>query len=205
MTYTLGNVKVDDRVYVKVADARERLLTVASRREIYLQDLGRVGIDFADRTALHIAGFAGTELVAAIRLIGPSPLPLEMFRFVGSPPLENRALQAGGFWVRRDFRRLRARSGELFRLLYAKLLEVATRHSAAAIYLRTPSRPVAELYRAVGFLRLQSLDFLDPEWGPVYTMWLPLHDRVCNEPTAALSGGAPRKAATPVIDARARK
>lgn len=159
-------------IRLKVADTLERSLALESRQTIYSRDLSHHGIDLADRAALHLVVTFGGRVVAAIRLIGPTPLPIEMASFVSLPQSNVRVLQVGGFWMDRSLRRVTRLSGSIFKGLRQEMVRIAERLSAAAIYLRTPTVTVRELYRLAGFEWLRTLDFWDPTWGPVYTMRL---------------------------------
>lgn len=159
-------------IVVKVADSLERFLALGLRGMIYLEELGQHGIDLADRHAIHLIAVRERNVMAALRLLGPGPLPLEVAEFMAMGRDSGRVMQVGRFWIRKDMRRITAESAPLFGALRIAMLATAKRLAAREILLRTPVQDVDALYRSVGFERVQELDFHDPVWGDVYVMRL---------------------------------
>jgi|GEM_PF-1796509 len=160
---------------VKIADSRERDVVLAGRRLIYEAELGHHGVDMSDRHGLHLVALLEGDVVGGIRLIGPTPLPLEVSQFLSfDRPAQGRTLQVGGFWLRRAFRRVSPLTLRLFGSLTSHMHRWAQLTQATGVFLRTHVRAVEGLYRAAGFRRLPELEFHHPLWGKVYCMYLPV-------------------------------
>jgi hypothetical protein len=160
---------------VKIADSKERGVVLAGRRLIYETELGQHGIDMSDRHGVHFVALFHGEVVGGIRLIGPTPLPLEVSQFLPfDQPAQGRTLQVGGFWLRRSFRKVSPLTLRLFGLLTSRMHRWAQLTYATGVFLRTHVRAVEGLYRAAGFRRLPELEFDHPLWGKVYCMYLPI-------------------------------
>jgi predicted GNAT family N-acyltransferase len=157
---------------VKIADAREREIALQRRAEIYTQELGYHGLDEYDKDAIHLVAMDERgEMVGAVRLLGPRPLPLELESHVPLDAEFNRALQVGGFWVHRKGRRIGS-SWAVPELLRQGMVKVARCLGSNAIVLRTHIRPLSRYYRMAGFVHWREKDFVHPAWGPVFTMVL---------------------------------
>lgn len=162
----------DSPLVVKVAGSAELVEALRLRAAIYSEELGFHGVDFADRTALHIVALRDEELVGALRLIGPSPLPLEIEQYTRPEAATSRTMQIGGFWIGKNYRRVTGSNIGLFNAFGTAISRCARRLGVCSILLRTHIPEVEPLYRAAGFRRVPTLDFVHPMWGPVYAMRL---------------------------------
>jgi predicted GNAT family N-acyltransferase len=163
---------------VKIADAREREIALQRRAEIYTQELGYHGLDEYDKDAIHLVAMDERgEMVGAVRLLGPQPLPLEVFSFLTPTEVDLQLgcapLQIGGLWISHLQRRIAHKSLVSLALLkYA--IAIAERFAASAFVLRTVPR-LRAYYETVHFRPLGKGIFDDPHWGRVAIMFRPLN------------------------------
>lgn len=158
----------------KIADTREREQLLERRALLYWKEFGAPGVDVYDRSAIHVACTRNGIVLAALRLVGPTPLPLEVeaFQKFGTHvPGQGRLMQIGGFWLDPAYLRVSTASLQLAETLFNRALSVAYALGAAGLILRTSELARAKWYAAVGFKRLEWLDYYDPVWGQVYTMY----------------------------------
>jgi predicted GNAT family N-acyltransferase len=156
----------------RVADSRELMTIMELRSVLYHSTFGYHGIDVHDRDSVHWVACLEGRIVAALRLVGPTPVPLEIERFASLQDMFGpgvRLMQVGGFWLAPAYRRLtKATVGVALRLL-DKAIQFATRLEVAVLVLRT-TKPLTKWYASLGFQRLCSLDYIDPAYGAVFTM-----------------------------------
>ncbi|GBD25622.1 hypothetical protein HRbin30_00946 [bacterium HR30] len=159
---------------IRVADARELAESLRKRMLIYREMLGHHGVDEYDRTSLHIVALRGGLLVAALRLVGPTPLTVELSRFINlerSPFDSARLMQIGGFWAEGPMRRVTRDNTLTVKRLFQKSVELASRFGCGGIIMRTVPR-LRPWYSGFGFKVLPNLNYWDPHWGHVVTMYL---------------------------------
>lgn len=159
-------------VRVKLADTLERRVALRARGFIYAGELGHHGLDTADSTAMHLVALVGDDIVAAVRLVGPTPLPLEVTRFFPNLGANQKILQVGGFWIHSAFRRVTSWNIRVPIALHRETIRIARRLNVHGIYLRTHVPNVKPFYQAAGFQPVSQLDFHHPQWGHVYSMYL---------------------------------
>lgn len=169
---------------VKIADAAERGESIGKRILIYGEMLGHHGVDEYDRTSVHIVAIHRGRLVAALRLVGPTPLTVELSQFLNlaEPQFDSaKLMQIGGFWAEPAIRRITRNNVLTLNRLFQKSLEVARRFRCAALIMRTVPR-LRSWYSLFGFEMLPHLNYFDPHWGPVVTMRLRIEDPLSAPP-----------------------
>lgn len=163
----------DSLIVVKVANLREREIALSRRAEIYQKELGYHGIDEHDRNAVHLVAIDRRgEIVGAARMLGPSPLPLELDEFVAIPPFfppGGVAMQLGGLWVSKEKKDLKSRFFTPL-ALWRRILEIAVKTRTKVLIVRTLPR-LAAYYKTVGFRSFPGGPFHDPTWGRVALMF----------------------------------
>ncbi len=156
----------------KIADSRERVKVVQFRNLLYRDAFGHHGIDMHDRHCVHFLASSGGNIVAALRLVGPTPVPLEIEQFVNLRPSFGpgvRVMQVGGFWLAPDYRKVTKATVRAAVDLLDKAVQFATRLDVAVLVLRT-TELLSKWYVSLGFQRAPSLDYDDPAYGAVFTM-----------------------------------
>lgn len=163
--------------HVKIVNVYEMLQCLRFRAIWYQSAFGYHGRDVFDKHAVHVVALQGHCLVAGARLLGPTPLPLELPVAMSSlslPAHKARVMQAGALWIDPVYRRASSASAALYRSLFGKMLEVARRFEVTGLVLRTSESRMTKWYRAVGFYEVPDLNYLDPHWGLVFTMYMPI-------------------------------
>ena len=110
----------------KVADAAERPLALALRREVYHEEFGHLPVDDLDERAYHlVARSENGEIIATLRIVGPEQRPFDIERYVDLGaffPAERSLALVGGLCIGRDYRsvtRTRFLPIGMFKLAYA--------------------------------------------------------------------------------------
>lgn len=166
--------------HVKVANVYELLQCLRLREVWYHKSFGYHGRDVFDKHGVHIVAVQGDRLVAGARLLGPTPLPLELLAVnsLSLPGADARVMQAGALWVDPQYRRVLSASARLYRLLSGKMLELARRFGTAGVVLRTSEPRMTKWYRAIGFQEVPNGNYFDPYWGRVFTMYMAISNDV---------------------------
>ncbi len=164
----------------KVANARELADSLAMREAAYGEVFHEKGVDLHDRTAIQLVVSSGNEVVAGARMIGPTPLPLEIGLPAHEllPQAEDGSIaigQLGGLWLHPRYHRLSTVTAAICRKLFQKACEIGTRLGASAFVLRTSEHRMTKWYAAVGFELVPEWSYEDPLWGKVFTMLMPLN------------------------------
>lgn len=163
---------------VKTADPRERVCSLETRETSYREFFGSGGIDFHDRSVIQLVALLADEVVAGARIVGPTPLPLDIASVAGglwkTASGSLRVAQLGGLWFHSRYRRVSIATVKLCRRLFRKAWEIGTRLGAAAFVLRTSEARMTKWYGALGFVPVPECDYHDPVWGKVFTMVMPL-------------------------------
>lgn len=167
---TIGNVNIT----AKVADCYERRDALRGRADLYVGDYGHPGVDKFDRPAIHVVAIAGGKVVAGARVLGPTPIPLELQELVDLQNVvrTSRIFQIGSLWVLPSYRRIREPSEMPSMLLMKKIIYLAQCMDVAGIVLRTAGVQRERYYQAIGFKKLPGAEFCDPVWGSVGVMYL---------------------------------
>lgn len=164
--------------HVKVADTETIARAIGRRAGLYADDYGHSGCDHFDRHALHLVVERNDnlgEVLAACRVLGPAPLPLELDQYtagVKSIALSGRVLQVGSLWVDPAYRRVAKGRPPVTVFLFVKLIELARALAVDGIVLRTGGAHRVAYYRSVGFELLRGATFEDPVWGRVVLMFM---------------------------------
>lgn len=166
------------RFIVKVADSRELVQSLQMREISYREFFHQGGGDLHDSNAVQFVVCSGNEVVAGARMIGPTPVPLEIPVVLHLSP-EGRArpaiAQLGGLWLHPRYRRVTVATAAICRKLFHKVYETGRRLGASGFILRTSERRMTKWYGALGFVPVPEWDYHDPVWGKVFTMFMPLH------------------------------
>jgi len=156
----------------RVADDNQKVRALELRSHIYAEELGDPGLDDSDTLASHLIAVddGSSEIVAALRLIGPDHRPFDIEQFVDLSKLlapERRPAEASRFWVHRGHRAVHRR--QLVHLGMLKLLyEYAVQHNITdLIMLGLPD--LIKLYRAAFFVAFD-VAFVHPIWGSTQVM-----------------------------------
>lgn len=163
-----------EQLSVKIADVIESAASLKGRAHYYREFFSEPGVDLHDRLAVHVVVCRGGEVVAGGRMLGPTPLPLDIkipsrSHGVGEK-LGGRVVQLGGFWLHAPYRRVSTATAKVSRLLFGKMRELAKKFGASTFVLRTSEARMIYWYRALGFERAPELDYADPVWGQVLAM-----------------------------------
>jgi len=168
---------------VKVADSREVIRSLQMRGISYRQFFGDAGGDLHDSSAVQFVVCSGEEVVAGARMIGPTPVPLEIPVVLHLSP-EGRAhpaiAQLGGLWLHPRYLRVTVATAAICRKLFHKVYETGGRLGVSGFILRTSERRMIKWYGALGFVSVPEWDYDDPIWGKVFTMFMPLHANLAN-------------------------